>query len=151
MWHGRESDWWKGPALGLALVSSLAFFGWLLLLGVRLLHGSRRTVATVIALAGWLASAAAAVVIGGLAMLWVGGSLTTVHGPGGVTRVVTQDGFDGDVVLVYRPVSRFAYLRQSPDEGSTSLDPRRGRCSIHEQPPTSDLVLSCGDTSYQLQ
>ena len=151
VWRGHDSDWWQGQPLGLALVTSSALLGWLFWRGARLVHERWRRVATVIAMTVWLTVTAVGLVVGGLAMVYVGGTLTTVHGPGGVTRVVTQDGFDGDVVEVYRPVGRFTYVLESEDDGSgIALDPRRGPCSITGQPPARELVLSCGDTSYRL-
>jgi len=150
VWRGHDSDWWRGRGVGVALVMSFAALGWLFWLGVRLVCKPWRRVVTVIAVAVWLAGAAVGGAVGGLAMIYVGGTLTTVHGPGGVTRVVTQDEFDGDVVEVYRPVGRFTYLRESDDGGEVSLDPRRGPCSITGEPSAGNLVLSCGDTSYRL-
>ena len=91
----------------------------------------------------WLHVVAVTVPLGVLATIYVGGSLTMVHGPGGVTRLVTQDEFDGDVVVVYRPVTRFTYLRESGDECGISLDPRRGPCSIDEPTHATTLILSC--------
>ena len=150
VWRGHDSDWWRGRGIGVALVTSFALLGWLFWLGVRLVRKPWRRAVSVIAVVVWLAGAAVGVGVGGLAMIYVGGTLTTVHGPGGVIRIVTQDEFDGDVVEVYRPVGRFTYLRESEDASGVSLDPRRGPCSITEQPPVGDLVLSCGDTSYRL-
>ena len=151
VWRGRDSDWWRDQLSGLAVVTSLALLGWLFWRGAQLVHRPWRRVATVIAMTVWSAVTAVGLTVGGLAMVYVGGTLTTVHGPGGVTRVVTQDEFDGDVVEVYRPIGRSTYLRESDNDGNRiALDPRRGPCSITGQPPARELVLSCGDTSYRL-
>ena len=152
VWRGHDSDWWQGQPLGLALVTSSALLGGLFWRGTQLVHKRWRSVATVIAMTVWLTGTALGLTVGGLAMIYVGGTLTTAHGPGGTTRVVTQDEFDGDIVEVYRPIGRFTYLRESEDDGSgIALDPRRGPCSITEQRPAGELVLSCGDTSYRLR
>ena len=148
VWHDHGSFWWLGAALQVALVTSLALLAWLLRAGVRLLPGVWRIAGDVLAAIVGLAGLLVALALGFLSMFFFDGTLLTVDGPGGVTRVVTQDGFDGDAVVVYRQVGRFTYLRESGDHGGISLDPRRGPCSITEHRVTKNLVLSCGDTSY---
>lgn len=148
LWLGHDHIWWQGVLLEVALVTSLALLVWLLRWGVRLLPGSWRAVGAVLAVTVGLTALVVVFVMGWFSGFLLSGTILTVDGPGGVTRVVTQDGFDGDSVVVYRPLARFIYLRESGDEGPISLDPRRGPCSITEQLATDKLVLLCGDTSY---
>ena len=151
VWRGHDDDWWRCQALRVALQTSLVLFAWLLFGGIwRLLRGRSRSNALVAAAVIWLCVAAGTLTVGSLATSYLGGSLITVVGPGGMTRVVTQDAFDGDVVQVYRPVGRFGYLRESGYGGRILLDPRRGACSIVPEPGTKKMYLVCGDTSYQL-
>jgi hypothetical protein len=148
VWHDHDSFWWSGAVIQVALVTSLALLVWLLRAGVRLLPGPWRIAGEVLAAIVGAAGLLVALALGFLSMFFFDGTLLTVDGPGGVTRVVTQDGYDGDAVVVYRPVGRSTYLRESGDQGQISLDPRRGSCLITEPPATKKLILSCGDTSY---
>jgi len=157
-WRGRTSTWWSSGLLEVALLASLTLLGRVLWLGVRRLRGPWRWAAAALGATVWTGAAAYAVVWGFLVALLTGfaGTSTVVHGAGGVTRLVTQDGFDGDTVLVWRPVGRTTWvLESSPAAGPSSLDPRQGLCSIETRAPARAAgparpFLVCGSTSQPL-
>ena len=158
LWLQRTSTWWWTGLLEVALAASLVLLGWVLQLGVRRLAGPWRWLTAALGVTVWTGAAAYAVVWGLLVAVLSGfaGTSTVVHGSGGVTRLVTQDGFDGDTVLVWRPVGPTTWvLAPDPPAAVTSLDPRRGPCSIREDGPArggdpARSLLVCGDTSQPL-
>jgi hypothetical protein len=103
VWH-RTSGWWQGSLTMTASALTLVLAVWLPVVAVRRWVPPRWRALTasvgsvvVIAVGGYLA------VLSFLSLALVGaeGSQTLLTGAGGRRVLVTQDGFDGDVVAVY--------------------------------------------------
>ena len=145
--YGHSSTWWSLVAFSVAAATSYALLVWMLWV-LTLRTGSRRRGWTSIAAAFLaMASGGALAFVGGATVLLVAveGKQTVVEGADGTAAAITVDAFDGDIVLVWRRVARFAYERE---QGRTTIDPRSGACSVLQR--ASIAVLTCGTTSQVL-
>lgn len=146
---GLTSFEWAVLFLVAASAASLVTAG----LGLRLVLGKIRNgyVRAACGVVGGVAWLAAACYLGLICMfaLWGvgwGGTHTVVTAEDGTRLMVTQDGFDGDSVQLYEPLTPWSWARRSD---LMAVDPRSGPCSLHVIGP--DLLgLSCGTTSQEL-
>jgi hypothetical protein len=74
------------------------------------------------------------------------GTQTVVSADDGTTVMITQDGFDGDVVNFYDPGHGWEWVRR-PE--IARLDPRDGPCALSII-DASTLSLTCGPHSQEL-
>lgn len=145
--YGQSKTWWSLAAFSVAAAASYALLLWTLWRLVRKTHGRRRGLASVAAASLALASGGVLAFVGGAMLLLVAveGKQTLVQDADGPAVVVTQDAFDGEVVLVWRRVGRFTYVRE---QGPTTVDPDGGPCAVVDD--ASAAVLTCGPTSQVL-
>jgi hypothetical protein len=149
--NGYTSTRWSVICLLIAAGASALAAGLLLALCL----GAIRTRALGVRLAvggmGLIAYAAGALyllVVCSVVVLLAGaeGTQTLVSAEDGTTVMITQDGFDGDVVNFYDPVHGWEWARR-PELGR--LDPREGPCTLKIL-DTSTLILTCGPHSQEL-
>lgn len=146
--YGHSSTWWSLVAFSVAAATSCALLVWLLLRLVRRTNTRRRSLALVAAASLALASGGVLAVVGGgtILLLAADGKQTLIQDAEGTAVVVTVDAFDGDIVLVWRRVARFTYVREP---GPTNVDPRSGACAVVGT--ASGALLTCGNTSQVLR
>jgi hypothetical protein len=147
VWH-RTSGWWQGVLTLVASALTLVLAVWLPVAAVRRWVPAPWRAFTasvgallVLALGGWLA------VLSFLSLAGSGaeGTQLLLTGADGRRVLVTQDGFDGDVVGVWQPVGRVTWVR---DPGSAALDPAAGDCRV--EPKAATDVVVCGATVQPL-
>ena len=147
VWY-RTSGWWQGSLTILASALTLVLAVWLPVVTVRRWVPPRWRALTasvgavlVLVVGGYLA------VLSFLSVALAGaeGTQTLVTGAGGRQVLVTQDGFDGDVVAVWQPAGHLTWVR---DPTATTIDPRAGACRL--EPSTGGGLLVCGPTSQPL-
>ena len=121
-WH-HTSGFWSTAVLSLMLAAGLIFQI------VRHVHGRWRVMTMVVGGGAWLYGAAhvAALVIFMVLLIGVEGTQTIARGSDGTMVMITQDGFDGDIVDVWRPSTSVIYLREP---GLATVDPRSGRAVL---------------------
>lgn len=137
--------WWSGVMLATAGVLSLILAASLLIHLVRCAHGRWRALAAAISAAAWLCGTVSLAVIVLLTALAIGfeGTQTIARSPDGTVVMITQGGFDGDFVNVWRPATSMIWKRVP---GAAKVDPRSGHCRL-ERKTELLIMLSCGPTS----
>ena len=143
-WH-HTSLWWSGAVLAVAGVLSLILVAVLLVQLLRHVHGRWRTVMMALGAGAWLCGAASLAVLGLVAVLAAGfeGTQTIARASDGTIVMVTQDGFDGDRVDVWRPMTSVTFVE---DLHVSTVNQRSGPCRL-DRKTESQMRLTCGSTS----
>lgn len=141
----HTSLWWSGVVLAAAGVLSLILVAGLLVQILRHVHGRWRVVTMALGAGAWLCGAACLAVLGLVAVLAAGfeGTQTIARASDGTMVMITQDGFDGDRVGVWRPVTSVTFVE---DLHVSTVNPRSGPCRLDRE-TESQMRLTCGSTS----
>lgn len=132
-----------------ASIASLACGAWVVILALR--HSTRRAVRVLIGAVGTGLWSVAAYFLGLLCfclLLAAGfaGEWGVLTADDGTRLMVTQDGFDGDVVDFYAHRQGWEWVMRPED---VTVDPREGPCTLVVKDRTT-LTVTCGSTSQDV-
>ncbi|MGZ4698076.1 MAG: hypothetical protein ACXVY4_11445 [Oryzihumus sp.] len=113
---------------------------------VRRLREPWRLITAVLGAGAWLCGAAYLALLVLMAVVGAGGRQQVVRAADGTTIMVTQDGFDGDFVGIWRPASSVVFVQEPVD---VTVDPSSGPCRLDRE-SESQVMLTCGATSQPL-
>ncbi|MFT4109990.1 hypothetical protein [Propionicimonas sp.] len=145
---GHTSYWWAVLALFAAAAATLV--GVWLLVSVILAEIARPLLRAPVRVLGalvWTAGAAFLAIVCYIGLLGVGieGNQTFLTAEDGTTLMITQDGFDGDMVDFYDPGPGWTWLRR---HGIARVDPHDGPCTLTTT--VSTLTVACGSTTQSI-
>ena len=141
----HTSLWWSAVVLAAAGVLSLILVAGLLVQFLRHVHGRWRIVTMALGAGTWLCGAACLAVLGFVTVLAAGfeGTQTIARASDGTIVMVTQDGFDGDIVGIWHQATSVTFVK---DLHLSTVDPRSGPCRLDRE-TQSQMRLTCGSTS----
>jgi hypothetical protein len=145
----HTSNFWFCVVLAAAAALSPVLAAGLLVQIVRHVHGGWRVLTMVVGWGGWLCGTGCLAVLAFLVVMLGGleGTQTIARASDGTMVMVTQDGFDGDTVGIWHPVTSVTFVE---DLHVSTVNPRSGPCRLDRE-TESQMKLTCGSTSQLMR